>query len=319
MKKVLKVIGILLGLVVLAAGAFYLWAGSAANSKLATSYTVHAVDFPVPFPLDSAEVRKMRLRPEAAAKLAGERALERGEHLVESRYGCLECHGGGFSGGVMVDAAPIGRLFGPNLTTGKGSRTLEYHVADWDRIVRHGVRKDGLPAIMPSGDFEMMSDQELSDIIHYIRSFPPADNEVPPRTLGPVGKVLVATGKIVLSATVLDPQAAHAAMPPAAAVTLEFGKHMATTCTGCHSRDLAGGPIQGGDPAWPPARNLTPTGLAGWTYEQFLGAMREAKRPDGTMLKEPMAGMPKFANKMTDVELQALWMYLKSVPGVASR
>ena len=41
----------------------------------------------------------------------------------------------------------------------------DYEPADWDRIVRHGLLSDGRPAAMPSEDFQMMSDQELSDII----------------------------------------------------------------------------------------------------------------------------------------------------------
>ena len=44
-----------------------------------------------------------------------------------------------------------------------------------------------------------MSDQELSDIVTYIRSVPPVDNEVPGVALGPLGKVLVATGQLPLA------------------------------------------------------------------------------------------------------------------------
>ena len=79
-------------------------------------------------------------------------------------------------------------------------------------------------------------------------------------------------------------------------------------------RGSPGGPIAGGPPDWPPAANLTPTGLAGWTYEDFLGALRGGKRKTGEALREPMASMPKFAKNMTDVELQALWAYVKSLP-----
>jgi hypothetical protein len=46
---------------------------------------------------------------------------------------------------------------------------------------------------MPSVDFRLMSDQELSDIIVYLRAQPPVDSVVPAPTLGPLGKVLIAT------------------------------------------------------------------------------------------------------------------------------
>lgn len=162
-----------------------------------------------------------------------------------------------------------------------------------------------------------MSDQELSDIVSYIQAAPPVDNEVPKSTLGPLGKILMATGQLPSAAEgVADHRAAHVAVPPPAMVSTEFGEHLAATCTGCHGPSLAGGPIVGGDPSWPPARNLTPheTGLAGWTYEQFTTAVREATRPDGTALRPPMTLIQPAARAMTDVELQAIWQYLQSLP-----
>ncbi len=90
--------------------------------------------------------------------------------------------------------------------------------------------------------------------------------------------------------------------------------------TGCQRADLSGGPIAGGDPSWVPARNLTPhaDGLAGWTYEQFVAAMRDGMRPNGTTLLLPMTIVLPYARRMTDVEMEALWVYLRSVPPVAN-
>jgi hypothetical protein len=47
--------------------------------------------------------------------------------------------------------------------------------------------------------------------------------------------------------------------------------------------------------------------------------MREGKRPDGAALLSPMSLMMPYAQKMTDVELEALWAFLQSVPAVPSR
>jgi cytochrome c553 len=249
--------------------------------------------------------------------IALERAIERGKHLVNARYACIECHGKNFGGGVMIDDPAMGQLLGPNITAGKGGKTAGYTAADWDRIVRHGVKPDGKPAAMPSEDFQLMSDRELSDIIAYLRTVPPVDNEVAPPSLGPVGTFLMATGGLPLSANVVpDHHAKHDVLPPTAEPTPEFGKHLAGVCTGCHRASFVGGPIPVGPPDWPPARNLTPheQGLAGWTYEQFVKAMREAVRPDGTPLKPPMTLMAPYAQNMQDVELQALWAYIQSLP-----
>lgn len=345
MKRVLKVVGVLSLLVVLAAGGFYGWATMATQKILEQTFTAHDVDFPVPFPLTEAELtalREQRLAemevPAATvnaegvvvpaapvdplegldlAAIAMDNAIARGEHLVSARYACAECHGTDLSGGVMVDDPAMGRLLGPNLTRGAGSRTRDYTVRDWDHIVRHGILPSGRPAAMPSEDFMRMSDRELSDIIAYVRAQPGVDNEVPGISLGPVGTVLVALGKLPLSAAnIQDHQGAHAVEPPTTEANAEFGQHLIAVCTGCHREDLSGGPIPAGPPDWLPAANLTPhaDGLAGWDYDDFEAAMRRGVRPDGSALRAPMTNMQRYAEAMTDVEMQALWAYIESVP-----
>src|SRR5262245_30259752 len=100
------------------------------------------MDFAIPFPLSPEETQREHL---TARRRTGSPAPERGKHLLESRYGCRECHSRDFSGGVMIDDLAIGRLLGPNLTGGAGGRTAGFRPADWDRIVRHGVKPGGTP------------------------------------------------------------------------------------------------------------------------------------------------------------------------------
>lgn len=338
MKKLLKFLGLTVSALLVGALGFYGWAKSAVATKLDQTHTAHSVDVPVPIPLTPAEIEALRAERRGAAgaepaptgieapdplegvdlaAVALERAQARGKHLMESRYVCIECHGKDLSGGVMVDDPAIGRLLGPNLTQGAGSRTKGYTFADWDRIVRHGIRKDGKAAVMPSEDFIGMSDRELSDIIAYAATFPPVDNQVPEREFGPLGSVLAALGKLPLSVeAVRDHQAPHAAEAPAAEDTPEFGGHLAQICTGCHNPALSGGPIPVGPPDWPPAANLTPheSGLSSWSFEQFDTLMRTGKRPDGSAVKDPMSLVMPYAAKMTEVEMKALWTYLSSLP-----
>ena len=319
MKTVLKVAGVVVACLLLIGGAAYGWASVTTDRAFSRAIDTHSIDFPIPFPLAAEEVEELELTDEEAREVALERARERGRHLVQARYACGECHGDDFSGGVMVDAFPIGRLLGPNLTGGEGGVTGGYTAADWDRIVRHGVLPDGRPAVMPSEDFQLMSDQELSDIIVFLSSQPPIDNQVPPPSFGPLGRMLVATGEIHLSADLIDSHtSSHTVLPPAAEVSVEFGRHLAGVCVGCHGQDYAGGPIAGGDPSWAAARNLTPheSGLAGWSYEDFARAMLDEVRPDGSPVQLPMTMITPYAREMTEVELRALWRYLQSVPPV---
>lgn len=319
MKLVLKVLATVVVVAVVVVGGLYVWATVRSNNLLSRTFESHTVDFPIPFPLDPDEVAALGLDDDAAAHLAGQRAVERGQHLVQARYGCAECHGANFGGGVMVDAFSLGTILGPNLTEGEGSRTIGYTPADWDRAVRHGILPDGRPSAMPAEDFQLMSDEELSDIVAYIRSLPDVDNTVPAKRLGPLGKILLATGGLPLSADRIESHTAtHAVYPPPSEVSVEFGRHLAAICSGCHGENLAGGPIPGGDPSWPPARNITPdpTALGTWTYPQFVATMRGGMRPDGTPLREPMSNMVPYVQQMSDVELEAMWAYLQSVPPV---
>lgn len=325
MKTLLKLVLRLVVVLVVVAGGVYGWATMKDRALLARTIETHSVDFPVPFPLTEAEVAEVTQGYAAGAaevtqaaldSVALARAVERGRHLTSARYACRECHGQDFGGGVMVDDPMIGTLHGPNITAGVGGRTADFTPADWDRIVRHGVLPNGHPAVMPSEEFRAMSDQELSDIVAFIRSLPTMDGEEPPRRLGPLGTMLVAFGQIPLAADMItDHNAPHAVTPPASEASAEFGEHLAGTCLGCHGADFAGGPIPGGDPSWPPAADLTPAGNLGtWTADQFATLMRTGKRPDDTEVLAPMNILMSFGQNMTDTEIQALFAYFQSLP-----
>jgi cytochrome c553 len=320
MKKPLKIALAALALLLILLGGGYGWASLKVRALRSRTVETHRVDYPIPFPLSEAELAELDAAEDPGVA-ALSRAIERGRHLVTSRYACGECHGQSFGGGVMIDDPMIGRLLGPNITAGQGSRTRSYAPADWDRAVRHGVLADGRPSAMPAEDFQLMSDQELSDIVAYIRSMPPVDNEVQPVRLGPLGTVLIAAGQLPFAADLIRSHSdTHALLPPATEVSVEFGRHMAGICTGCHRADFTGGPIPGGDPSWVPAKNLTPhqDGLAGWTYDDFETALRGGRRPDGTELRMPMTLILPYAANVTDVEMRALWTYLQSLPPTPS-
>jgi cytochrome c1 len=64
-----------------------------------------------------------------------------------------------------------------------------------------------------------------------------------------------------------------------------------------------------------PTANLTSdtaTGIGKWTEAEFVKALREGIRPDGRLLRYPMARRPEF----TEGEAQAIYAYLKTVPPI---
>lgn len=244
-------------------------------------------------------------------------ALARGKHLAETR-GCADCHGADFGGKTVMANGAMGRVDGPNLTRGNGGLPPSFSTLDYIRAIRHGVNPEGRGLfLMPSTDYATLTEGDLGALIAYLKSVPPVDRPRVPLTLGPVARALLATGKIKLAAAEID----HANVRPAmvvAAVSVEYGHYVAASCTGCHGPNLSGGKIAVGPPDWPPAANLTPHAegaLARWTEADFFKALRTAKRPDG---REISPVMPRAFGQLDDVEIKAVWMYLKTLPPAAT-
>jgi mono/diheme cytochrome c family protein len=130
---------------------------------------------------------------------------------------------------------------------------------------------------------------------------------------GPVFTFLTATDPAAFSASAIDHEKAHATDPPDSAPTPQYGEHLVQVCRGCHGERLSGGKLKG-DPHMPIVANLTPheTGLRDWTEADFIRAMREGKRKDGTAISEYMPW--KAYGQMGDAELRAIYAYLRTVP-----
>ena len=249
--------------------------------------------------------------PEHTLAVANDSAtIARGEHIATIR-GCVECHGAGLVGNMIIDQAIIGRVAGPNLTL--GDRGAELTPRDWERAVRHGVRRDGSPLLfMPATEFAVLTDQDLSAIIAYARSLPPVRQPAPTSHAGPMLRTMYAAGQLKLLAAeeVIHDRAHEASIVPEP--TAAFGKYLASGCVGCHGDGLSGGKIPGAPPEWGPAANITPTGIGKWSEADFASALRTARRPDGSMIDSTV--MPiRLLRQMDDVEMVALYAYLRTV------
>lgn len=252
-------------------------------------------------------------RIQTVAILTDAESVVEGKRLFISR-GCSDCHGSNLGGNVFVDDFVVGTLAGSNLTKGKGGIGNTYKYIDFVRAIRHGIAPDGRPLIyMPSQEYYAMNDAQLGAIIAYIRSVPAVDN-APPLSVGPLLRLGLLTGDIpVLPAELIDHEAKR---PPAIAMgaSVEYGKYLVNTCTGCHGKELAGGAVPGTPPSFPKASNITlgpEAGIGRWTEADFFKAMREGKRPDGSQI-DPFMPWRNFS-QMTDMELKAIWYYLQTM------
>ncbi len=252
---------------------------------------------------------------EAVAIPSDPAAVARGKHLVEAVGKCTNCHGANLSGTRVFDAAVFMKLTATNLTAGKGG-IPNYTDADWVRAIRYGLNPLGKPLIfMPSEEFTRFSDSDLGAMIAYLKTVPPADTEVEPaRAPGPVARSIYLLANFpLIPFERIDRNANRAEISPA--VNLEYGEYLAKTggCLGCHRASLEGGETIG--PAV--SANLTPGGpLKSWSEADFFRSIRTGTRPDGTKIKEEMPW--KAMATLTDDELRAMWLYLRSVPPVTT-
>lgn len=250
-----------------------------------------------------------------AADFADPSLIVEGQRVATVR-GCVDCHAANLGGKLMIDDPLIGKVYTSNLTTGAGGRGATMTPDDWELAIRHGVRRDGTQlAVMPSQEFYTLTDGDVAAIIAYARSLPPVDNTQPAPRLGPLGRVLYVAGQLDAYPAAVTPQGTQhrAAITPE--VSREFGEYVVHSCAGCHGAGYSGGKIPGMPPSFPQAGNITPdeaTGIGGWSEADFIRALREGVRPDGTKL-DPF--MPvQLTKHMTDTELKAAYLYLQGVP-----
>lgn len=299
MKKVLKWTGFasggLVALLVVSAAVVY----GVTNARMERTYDVDPAMIHVPEP-DSA-------------------VLARGGHVATIR-GCRDCHGEHFGGSAFIDEAPIGRFVASNLTAGEGGVGATYTDVDWVRAIRHGVGPDGKPLLfMPSYEYFPLGDEDLGALIAYIKSLPAQSEPLPATSVGPLGRVLYLAGEFPLIPAEDIDHGAPRPDTPLPGPTAAYGEYLAVSCTGCHGHGFSGGAIPGTPPSWPPASNLTmdqETGLGSWTEEDFFRALRTGVRPDGTSLDGQFMPWQQTA-QMTDVEIQAMWAYLQTLPPTA--
>lgn len=310
MKKVFKIIGMLVGGIVL----------------LITGFCGYVAITGVPT-YDPPAIPKMSVNvtPERVA---------RGEAIAQIQ--CMSCHAdkdNRVTGKHLAEVPELfGKLYSKNITQDKVKGIGNWTDGEIVYFLRTGVRRDGSYApIMPQ--YPNMADEDLNAVVAWLRSdrvpVQASAQEPQESELSFVSKMLLHT----LMKPLLFPQQFIAFPDSNNAVAL--GKYTADAigdCYACHSGDLIdqdkvqptktkgyyGGGIEmvgeGGKKVV--TANLTfdeETGIAKrYTKEQFIRAVRLGVRPDGSILKYPME--PKLS--LSDREVGAIYEYLKTVPKI---
>jgi mono/diheme cytochrome c family protein len=313
MKKLLKVVAYLLGIVViLAVGGFaYLQLG---------------------FP-------KVDTAPELTIEYTPDR-IERGAYLANHVTVCMDCHstrdfsqfsgpptpGTLGAGGDRFDHAMglPGVFYAKNITPhGIG----DYSDGELYRLITTGVTNDNRPMfpLMPYTYYGKMDPEDIYDIIAYIRSLPAVESDIPDSKADfPVNLILRTM-----------PVNATPTKKPDPSDQVAYGAYMinASGCAECHTQVspqgmiipeqmFAGGrsfPFPGG--AMVTSSNLTQdkeTGIGNWTEEMFVARFTQYADSGYVNPKVPMGEfnsiMPwtMYAG-MKEEDLKAIYAYLKTV------
>lgn len=283
-------LGSLVGLLAVALGVLY----SVGTAKINQTYDIPATIPPIPNDAGS---------------------IARGEHIATSFGICAKCHGDNLAGKNDFTIPGMLTIPAPNLTSGAGGIGSFYTDEDWVRAIRHGVGHDKRPLfIMTSQAYQTFSAEDVGALIAYLKQLPPVDSNLPPRSIETIGRLMMGAGMVPpFSVDQID----HTTPPPAMpkpGVTVAYGEYLTRTCTECHGAQLNGIPF-GPPGAEVPSPNLTPGGeLAAWSEADFIHTLRSGTTPQGKALSLDMPWV--YYGQMTDEELQAVWMYLQSLPAL---
>jgi len=224
----------------------------------------------------------------------GAEAVTRGRHIAMI-WACTRCHGEDLSGMVFASdplsgLVPLaGTITASNLTTGRGGIAAAYVDMDWVRAIRHGVMPDSHVEVFMF-NYSTMSDQDLGDLIAYLKQLPPIDTNHPEMRYGPIVPVVSNIGLLIPAAERIDHSALRPA-PPTPAATAEYGGYLSVICTSCHGNSI-------GD------------SVKKWEQDEFIHTFQTGLLPGGKQFGPTMSS--STFREMTDTELTALWLYFTS-------
>jgi cytochrome c2 len=249
---------------------------------------------------------------------------------------CIACHAGedGKLTGRLLKELPteFGTVYSRNITSDNEKGIGTWTDGEIYYLLRTGVKRDGqyIPPYMAK--FANASDEDLYSVIAWLRSdkVQPTSEEVPESSPSFLAKFLSHVAFKPL------PFPEKPILPPDTNNVIEHGKYLANAvynCYPCHSADFKTmndlvpektGGFYGGGNKMPNMKgelitttNLTfdETGIADYTEDEFIQAVKYGKKRNGQLTRFPM--FPHI--QLTDKEVLAIYAYLKTVPKIKNK
>jgi len=280
--------------------------------------------------------------PDLKIEVTQER-VERGRYLANSVTVCMDCHskrdwsqwagpmvpGTDGGGGEPFDRKMgfPGDFYSRNITP--------YGLKDWTdgeiyRAITAGVSKDGEPLfpVMPYHYYGQLDQEDIYSIIAYVRTLPSVKNDVPEHDPDFPFSLIMRT-------------IPHKGVPtpkPDPSDSVAYGGYLvkAAGCVECHSKfdekqqliagtEFGGGrqfPMPGGILTTP---NITPdaTGLGYWSREKFIQAFKQYQ---DSAYQSPKLAMTDYNtlmpwvmySNMTESDLSSIYQYLRTVKPISN-
>lgn len=312
MKKFFKILGIVIGSIVVLVGLAALF--------------IQLRGIP------SYEARKLAVTIDSSPE-----RVERGRRLGNTL--CADCHTESVSGQLvgkhMADMPKeFGTIYSKNITSDKTHGIGTWTDGELVYFLRTGIAREGnYNPVM--GGFPRMSDEDLYSIIAWLRSDDPrlAAESVPNKE-----SEWSFLAKFLAHVAFLPKDMPEKPIPtPDINDRVAYGRYIANgvaDCFTCHSADFKTMDTDvperserffGGGNAMSDitgtvihTSNITPdkaTGIGAWTETDFIRAVRDGFRPDNTPLRYPMN---RYID-LSDQEIGAVYAYLRTVPAIAFR
>jgi mono/diheme cytochrome c family protein len=268
----------------------------------------------------------------AAAAAAPAAAMDRGEYLARAGD-CVSCHsvpgGKAFAGGLKM-GTPLGNIYATNITPDQATGIGAYRLADFDRALRRGVAKDGhhLYPAMPYPSYAKLSDGDVAALYDFFMKDVPAVQQPnrPSEIPWPLNMrwPLALWNRAFLDTGVYQAKPGQSEAWNRGAYLVQGLGH----CGACHTArgvawneqalDERGvGYLAGANLDFWSAPNLrgdVNAGLGRWSPADLATFLKTGHNRDGTAFGSMIDVINNSSPYLSDADLDAIAIYLKSLP-----
>lgn len=262
------------------------------------------------------------------------KGMSRGEYIARTAD-CSACHttdkNKPYAGGLAMPL-PMGTLYTTNITPDKEHGIGDYSLADFKRVLREGIRKDGshLYPAMPYTAYTKMSDSDIKSLYDYFMNEVKPVNQ--PNKAADVPAILGMRWPLAFWNWIFFDKGAYAIRDDKddewnrGAYLVQGPAH----CGTCHTPrgigmqevgmdDRSKDYLSGADLAGWHAFNITGdkvSGVGNWSKEQIVDYLKTGSVAGKAQAAGPMAEAVEHSFQyMSDRDLESIATYLKSIPG----